>query len=77
MLPSELRERLARIEVLLDTYNKSLELHMRRTDLLEQRQQSVIATLQKIETRNSIIFAMGAGLLPLASLVVQLWRIFQ
>lgn len=56
---------------------------MRRSDLLEKRQdenrtmvQQTVAVVQKIETRNSLIFAMGAGLLPLASLIAQLWKIF-
>jgi hypothetical protein len=76
MQPSELRERLARIE-------ENLKEHMRRSDLLEKRQdenrtmvQQTVAVVQKIETRNSLIFAMGAGLLPLASLIAQLWKIF-
>lgn len=76
MQPAEFRERLARIEVQLEVNNRHLADHMKRTQLLEERQTKVISTIEKIETRNSLIFAMGAGLLPLASLIVQLWKIF-
>jgi hypothetical protein len=72
----ELRERLARIE-------ENLKDHMRRSALLEERQDvdralvlKTVSAMEKIEARNSVIFAVGAGILPLAVLLLQLWKTF-
>ena len=74
---SELRERLARIETLQGAHNTQLADHMERTRILEERQDAFFLTLAKIETRFSVALTVGAALIPLASLLLQLWKSFQ
>lgn len=74
MDPSDIRERLVKIELLQEMHNEQLAIHMRRTELLEERQHAFLASLKIVETRLSMWAAVGAALIPLTGVALTIWR---